>query len=435
MAKKSKKSSMRAKAPVSAEKEAFPAPEPEATEEPVEVESDEEVMIEEPEAPAPEDLLEVNIEYNQPIASPYEHPIATVHIGSKRYGIPVYYLERIPYFKRQTDVNYGREVVLEDVDEDIGHTLIHFLYTGRYETLYSGYSVATEYRRSALAYQAARRYKLFGLEAVARKQIEHFSPHVHLQTVLETAREVFPDLPSDEAWFKIYLNEYFSTSFDDSRDFFHREEFIKAIGHNTAFDRMIMQLTIDVLFARISELEATVNEHPPATEPEPEPELDAVPLSEPLSESESLPEPAPESESGLGPEPESANQFKGAPEAVIDLSAIPPADAEETPIPGPDIFGGPECPAEAPLSGGHPPTQRSAHADYSVRVHDDTVGSPRATSLIEIGPATEPALEPAEPEPSDAWWGLQSEKDRKNKSAASFSVEKVARPPPIARLL
>ncbi|KAL3490253.1 hypothetical protein BJX62DRAFT_238232 [Aspergillus germanicus] len=398
---------MRAKAPVSAAMEECPAPEPEAAElpeEPVEVESDDEVLIEDPEAPVPEDALEVNIEYNQPIACPYEHPIATVHIGSKRYGIPVYYLERIPYFKRQMGINYGREVVLEDVDEDIGHTLIHFLYTGRYETLYSGYNVATEYRRSALAYQAARRYELFGLEAVAKRQIKHFGPHVHLQTVLETARGVFPGLPSDEVWFKIYLKEYFSTSFGDSRHFFHREEFIKSIGHSSAFDKTIMQLTIDVLFARISELEATVNEHPPATEPEPEPELDAVPFSEPLSESESLPGPAPESESGLGPEPESTNQFKGGPEAVVDFSAIPPADEEETPIPEPDIFGGPEYPAEAP----------------------------RATSPIELGPATEPALEPAEPEPSDAWRGLQSEKGRKDKNPASFSVGKVARPRPTA---
>ncbi|KAJ0414776.1 hypothetical protein BJY00DRAFT_294565, partial [Aspergillus carlsbadensis] len=466
MAKKSKKynkAKASALAPESTatetETEVYPAPEPELEAETAELleelaemeakaeaETEAEAMDDESEAPAAEDLPAVNIEYNQPTTSPYEHPIATVYIGTKKFGIPLYYLQRVPYFERHVDFNStsAREIVLGDVYEDIGHTLIHFLFTGRYETLYAGHSLATEYRRSALAYLAARRYELDGLEEIARQQLEHFGPHVELRTVLETAREVFPDLPSDEAWFRIYLKEHFSTSFDESRDFFQREEFTNAIGQNTEFDRIIMQLTVDILLARISELEATVDEHPPAaeleseSEPEPEPELDTVPVPEPLSESESLPEAAPLSEGGLEPEPEPENQFGGL-ITVIDISHILPADEEETAMPEPNISGRPEDPAEASLSGAHQPTPGSPHADSSVRVHDDTVASPHAESPIEIGSATEPVLESAEPEPepepSEAWSGLLPNKDRNEKQAGSVSVENVARPRPLVRLV
>jgi hypothetical protein len=65
--------------------------------------------------------------------------------------------------------------LLGDVDEDIGHSFVHFLYTGQHETLDSKCDHVKVYRKSVLAYQAARTYRLVDLEAVARKYIEHFN--------------------------------------------------------------------------------------------------------------------------------------------------------------------------------------------------------------------------------------------------------------------
>jgi hypothetical protein len=119
--------------------------------------------------------------------------------------------------------------------------------------LYSGFDLAAEYRRGAQAYEAARRYDLSGLEAATRRQIENFSPHVQLQTVLETAREILPHLLADDWWFRNYLKAYFASSFAESRDFFHQEEFVNTIGRSTAFDKTIMRLTVDIMFTRFSE--------------------------------------------------------------------------------------------------------------------------------------------------------------------------------------
>ncbi|KAL4876042.1 hypothetical protein BJY04DRAFT_223528 [Aspergillus karnatakaensis] len=314
-----------------------------------------EAMDELPEPPeAPEELVE--IEYNQPITSPYEHPIATVSIGRKTFGIPVYFLRKIPQLKQQLDSNPREDIVLVDVDEDIGHTFIHFLYTGQYETLDPRYDLARKYRRSALAYQAARQYELPGLEEHAKKYIKHFGFFVSLQVVLETAREIFPSLPDDEVWFKDYLKGYFADSFSGSRDFFHEEELVKAIGQSSRFDRFILQLTVGILFSRISELEETVervSEPAPVPEPEPEPELDSAPYPAPESipESESGPNPEPESETASVPELSSVAYSEPPFESEIILDAKPEPEKGIEPVPEPELEPMPEVgPVDANLT-------------------------------------------------------------------------------------
>jgi hypothetical protein len=61
--------------------------------------------------------------------------------------------------------------VLGDVNGDIGHTIIHFLYTGRYESLYSGYDLAAEYRQGARTNEAPRRYDLCGVGSLLPLQV------------------------------------------------------------------------------------------------------------------------------------------------------------------------------------------------------------------------------------------------------------------------
>jgi hypothetical protein len=65
------------------------------------------------------------------------------------------------------------------VNEDVGHTVVHFLCTGNYETLRTASEpgaskMEIEFRRSMLVYQAAREYDLYDLETYAKKYIEVF---------------------------------------------------------------------------------------------------------------------------------------------------------------------------------------------------------------------------------------------------------------------
>ena len=72
---------------------------------------------------------------------------------------------------------------MSDVHEDVGHTFVHFLYSGDYETLNwpldeSTSDIAREYKRSILVYQASRIYYLPDLEALAKQKIEQLGEEV-----------------------------------------------------------------------------------------------------------------------------------------------------------------------------------------------------------------------------------------------------------------
>ncbi|KAL4862214.1 hypothetical protein BDV12DRAFT_203252 [Aspergillus spectabilis] len=70
-------------------------------------------------------LEPLGVEYSQPSSSPYELPIATIMIGNKSYGIPVYYLKKAPQLTER--LSWESCIELPYADEDIGHTLVHFL--------------------------------------------------------------------------------------------------------------------------------------------------------------------------------------------------------------------------------------------------------------------------------------------------------------------
>ena len=90
--------------------------------------------------------------------------------------IPGGYLSDYPQL--QTGTFFGSShVKLSEVDEDIGHTFVHFLYTGTYETLSPRpcsdiHVVPREFERSVQVYRAAKTYGVHGLEELAKKYIE-----------------------------------------------------------------------------------------------------------------------------------------------------------------------------------------------------------------------------------------------------------------------
>ncbi|OJD22777.1 hypothetical protein ACJ73_05871 [Blastomyces percursus] len=156
------------------------------------------------------------IEYNQPLSSPYVSPVVTITIGHKNYVIPGDYLRKYPQW--HSNLTWNPHIKLPDVDEDIGHTLVHFLYTGTYETLGSApdpriSSAAGEYRRSTLVYQVARTYGLPELEALAKKYMEHFGGSVSIFDILRAAKGVFSKLPDDEVWLPRYIKTKLQRAF------------------------------------------------------------------------------------------------------------------------------------------------------------------------------------------------------------------------------
>ena len=105
---------------------------------------------------------------------------------------------------------------LSKLDQDIGYTLVHYLYTGAYQTLkqrniLGSAERTTEYRRSVLVYCAARSYRLDGLVTHAKRTIGRFDERL---SILDIAREAYPKLLGDEIWFPDYLKMKIEAAFE-----------------------------------------------------------------------------------------------------------------------------------------------------------------------------------------------------------------------------
>ncbi|KAE8337513.1 hypothetical protein BDV24DRAFT_139981 [Aspergillus arachidicola] len=205
-------------------------------------------------------------EYPQPTTSPYKAPVVTLIIGRDEYIIPEFYLRQFPQLRRspkafEQGYNPSLKFVSSiDVDEDIGHTLVHYLYTGEYETLRDGPDPTIprrtiEYRRSAFAYLAARKYGLGGLEAHAKHYIEVFDRDVPTPDILRIARSIYSKLPRDETWFQDYIRVKMEDEFEADDAVFKREWFLNGIGRDASFDRLLVQIMAEIYSDKL----ATVN--------------------------------------------------------------------------------------------------------------------------------------------------------------------------------
>ncbi|KAJ5469743.1 hypothetical protein N7539_009361 [Penicillium diatomitis] len=190
------------------------------------------------------------VDYVQPLSSPYEGPVVTATIGNKQYCILGYCLRKCPQFEQQSVLS--SYITLPYIHEDVGHTFVHFLYSGCYETIDSpvddGISSAMrEYRRSVLIYQASRTYQLPSLEALARDYIERFGEEMSISDILRTTSEVFSNLPEDETWLPKYIERNLRHSLRSSKSKFDVDELYKAFGQDHYFDNTVTRMMLEIL--------------------------------------------------------------------------------------------------------------------------------------------------------------------------------------------
>lgn len=160
--------------------------------------------------------------------NPYEGKAVTVLISSsgKRYTIPENLLSKAATLPSSQDVSGSPAVILSDVDKDIGHTIMHYLYTGNYETVKPPSTSelprrATEYTRSVFTYRIAVRHGLDSLTEHAKRYIQIFDKEVSIINIISLGRKAFPKI-SEEPWFSEYLTARITASFKADEGIFQR---------------------------------------------------------------------------------------------------------------------------------------------------------------------------------------------------------------------
>ncbi|PLN84983.1 hypothetical protein BDW42DRAFT_17601 [Aspergillus taichungensis] len=145
---------------------------------------------------------------------------------------------------------------MSDVDEDVGHTMVHFLYTGGYETVRSplgeGTSdLAREYKRSVLVYHASRTWGLTNLEVLAQQKMLLLDEELPILEILRVVREAFSSLPADETWLPHYIQGNLQRSLRPDDPGLGLQEFYDVIGQDHQFDNAVMKMIIEILSIRI----------------------------------------------------------------------------------------------------------------------------------------------------------------------------------------
>ncbi|KAK3938037.1 hypothetical protein QBC46DRAFT_391199 [Diplogelasinospora grovesii] len=161
---------------------------------------------------SPEDALSPTSEVEEidtrPETSPYASPAFTLPFA-KPFTIPTEVLRTSPKLLSICEEE-GREAELQQVPEEVGHIVVHYLHTGTYETLKPKESATTtkqacELKTSIQAYVAARNFELPALRLLAERKIEQFGDGLPTLSLLEVTRDAYPALSESDEWFLTYL--------------------------------------------------------------------------------------------------------------------------------------------------------------------------------------------------------------------------------------
>ncbi|EED11976.1 hypothetical protein TSTA_000530 [Talaromyces stipitatus ATCC 10500] len=166
------------------------------------------------------------------------------------------FFQNIKYSQFPPQPPFSSTIRLHDVHEDAGHSLVHFLYTGGYQTIKSplnkGISdVAREYRKSVFVYEASRKYGIIDLENLAHQYTQRFRDQVSLSEILLETRDIFSRHPEDETWFQTFIRGELQRFLGPSGIARSLDELSKGLGRDDRFDNIVLKIVVEILSVRL----------------------------------------------------------------------------------------------------------------------------------------------------------------------------------------
>jgi hypothetical protein len=143
-----------------------------------------------------------------------------------------------------------QHVLLPELDEATAHTLVHYMYTGKYQYLGKSPRIETSalsnYQAGTCVYCAAARYQLSGLINLAKKKIMSFDREVSISDVLAMARDhAFLLLPENETWYPAYLEDVIKSAMAKDPEPFRRPEFITQVEGSSRLLQVVWKTVIN----------------------------------------------------------------------------------------------------------------------------------------------------------------------------------------------
>ncbi|KAH7082504.1 hypothetical protein BKA63DRAFT_598668 [Paraphoma chrysanthemicola] len=183
------------------------------------------------------------LELDRCTISPYAGKPVAIDCGPglATYWVPEYLL-RSP---RWPTTDAEGTLCLPGVSAATGHTLVHYLYTGRYQALGAkGKEAASPahmgFEHALLTFVLASAYELSDLGRLAKEQITKFGSCMALEEVMNTVRNEFPKMAL--SWFHDYLQARAKEQFDVDHTFFTSGAYRKSVGEGALHTFMTRHL-------------------------------------------------------------------------------------------------------------------------------------------------------------------------------------------------
>lgn len=199
--------------------------------------------------------------------SPYSKRTITLYFREEKhgYGVPQYFLEDLPGYQssvkeKSPSSAYG----LFRAEEDIAHTVIHWIHTGKYETLQNGSEQGNiyqqlEYKWSVHVYCVACVYGMPGLDTLAEEKMRVYEYAIDIGQILGIAREVFvlfeDNLP---AGYEERLVRRLASAVKNDGERSTLNLFIRRLGGVPRFDKFVMDNLAALFLVEISELKERI---------------------------------------------------------------------------------------------------------------------------------------------------------------------------------
>lgn len=168
-------------------------------------------------------------------------PIA-LHVGLEK---TVYYVPKHLLPSHWIEDGQAQERSFCDLDDETGHTLVHYLYTGNYETLHCKVSSGASDRiqRALLVYFMASKYDLHALGQLAKQEIEIQAAELGICELIEAIKEHFVRLEPDSFVHEI-VREKTKETCEDNDTLLKSDALLKSLD-NATLNRFMMICVVD----------------------------------------------------------------------------------------------------------------------------------------------------------------------------------------------
>jgi hypothetical protein len=149
-------------------------------------------------------------------------------------------------------------ISLPDLDEDIGHTLVHYLYTGTYETLGTRNNLSstdnhTEFKRAVSVCVAADTYHLPELQELAKTEANRLGMHLDVFGTVDAVGQNFGKSGKDMTWLFDCLKEKIEAAFHEDHTTFVKNPIFER-SNNSGLNSFLAQSILNLYSDKISTL-------------------------------------------------------------------------------------------------------------------------------------------------------------------------------------